>query len=209
MIVAIEDLQDYMDIKFSNRQRRAAEHVLSGLQSEMETYLNRPIEIGTHTESHVVDVNHDIIRAGAFIFYDYTLDTTGVPTSLITPPVTVYLRKSPVVTCASVTVTAAYPNAEPEILVENTDYVVRKYGLDIYRAFVNDKVTITYTAGVDGENIAIFKLLILRAATREMQNMHDDVVAIKDLNTRNVAPLVTGFAPEELKSIKAYKRIRI
>ena len=209
MIVAIEDLQDYMDIKFSNRQRRAAEHVLSGLQSEMETYLNRPIEIGTHTESHVVDVNHDIIRAGAFIFYDYTLDTTGVPTSLITPPVTVYLRKSPVVTCASVTVTAAYPNAEPEILVENTDYVVRKYGLDIYRAFVNDKVTITYTAGVDGENIAIFKLLILRAATREMQNMHDDVVGIKDLNTRNVAPLVTGFTPEELKSIKAYKRIRI
>ena len=28
----------------------------------------------------------------------------------------------------------------------------------------------------------IFKLMILRAATREMQNMHDDVVGVKDLN---------------------------
>lgn len=209
MLVAIEDLQDYMDIKFSNRQRRAAEHVLAGLQSEMETYLNRPIEIGTFTESHVVDVNHDIIRAGAFIFYDYTLDNTGHPLSLIAPPITVYLRNSPVVSCASVTVTAASPSATPLVLVENNDYVVRRFGLDIYRAFINDLVTVTYTAGVDGENIAMFKLMILRAATREMQNMHDDVVGIKDLNTRNVAPLTTGFLPDELKALKAYKRVRI
>lgn len=209
MLVAIEDLQDYMDIKFSNRQRRAAEHVLSGLQSEMETYLNRPIEIGTYTETHVLETSHDIIRAGTFVFYDTTLDTTGVPMSVITPPITVYLRNSPVVSCASVTVTASAASASPLLIDPDVDYVVRRYGIDLYRGFINDSVTVTYTAGLDGENISFFKLLILRAATREMQNMHDDVVGIKDLNTRNVAPLTTGFTPEELKSMKKYKRVRI
>jgi hypothetical protein len=51
--------------------------------------------------------------------------------------------------------------------------------------------------------------MILRAATREMQNMHDDTVGMKDLTTRNVAPLETGFLEKELNAIKAYRRRRI
>jgi hypothetical protein len=42
-----------------------------------------------------------------------------------------------------------------------------------------------------------------------MQNMHDDVVGIKDLETRNVAPLETGFTERELLSVKRWKRVRI
>jgi hypothetical protein len=73
----------------------------------------------------------------------------------------------------------------------------------------NDIMEITYDAGLDGEEIAMFKLLILRAATREMQNMHDDVVGVKDLNTRNVAPIETGFSERELLSVRRYRRRRI
>ena len=62
---------------------------------------------------------------------------------------------------------------------------------------------------MNGNEVAIFKLLILRAATREMQNMHDDVVGIKDLDTRNVGPLETGFTDRELMSIKSFKRVRV
>ena len=51
--------------------------------------------------------------------------------------------------------------------------------------------------------------MILRAATREMQNMHDDVVGVKDLETRNVAPLETGFLEKELMAIRRWKRVRI
>ena len=51
--------------------------------------------------------------------------------------------------------------------------------------------------------------LILRAATREMQNMHDDVVGIKDLEPRNVAPMETGFTERELLSVKKYRRVRV
>jgi hypothetical protein len=68
---------------------------------------------------------------------------------------------------------------------------------------------VTYTAGLDGTNIPVFKLMILRAATREMQNMHDDVVGIKDLESRNVAPMQTGFLETELVALKKFRRNRI
>jgi len=51
--------------------------------------------------------------------------------------------------------------------------------------------------------------MILRAATREMQNMHDDVVGVKDLNPRNVAVAETGFLEKELSVLKTFRRRRI
>lgn len=89
------------------------------------------------------------------------------------------------------------------------DYTVHRYGIELYRGFPNDLVTVVYTGGLDGNQIKMFKLMILRAATREMQNMHDDTVGMKDLTTRNVAPLETGFLEKELESLKSYRRRRI
>jgi hypothetical protein len=89
------------------------------------------------------------------------------------------------------------------------DYTVHKYGVELYRGFPNDVVSITYTGGLDGSAVKMFKIMILRAAAREVQNMHDDVVGLKDLNTRNVAPLETGFLEKELMAMKSYKRRRI
>jgi hypothetical protein len=89
------------------------------------------------------------------------------------------------------------------------DYTVHKYGVELYRGFPNDVVSITYTGGLDGSAVKMFRIMILRAAAREVQNMHDDVVGLKDLNTRNVAPLETGFLEKELMAMKSYKRRRI
>ena len=89
------------------------------------------------------------------------------------------------------------------------DYTVRTFGIDLYRGFANDIVTISYKAGLAGGGIKVFSLMILRAATREMQNMHDDVVGIKDLETRNVASLETGFLEKELIALKRWRRSRI
>jgi hypothetical protein len=79
----------------------------------------------------------------------------------------------------------------------------------VYRGGANDKLTVTYNAGMAGATIPTLKLMILRAATREMQNMHDDVVGIKDLEPRNVAPMETGFSERELLAIKRYRRVRV
>ena len=50
MLVTVNDLVTYMDISFSLRQQDAAEYVLEGLQSELESYLRRPIEVEEFTE---------------------------------------------------------------------------------------------------------------------------------------------------------------
>jgi hypothetical protein len=96
-----------------------------------------------------------------------------------------------------------------EATAAGNDYTVHRYGLELYRGFPNDVIEVTYTGGLDGEEIKMFKLFILRAATREMQNMHDDTVGIKDLTSRNVAPMETGFSERELLALRRWRRRRI
>jgi hypothetical protein len=207
MLVTVDELTTYMDIKFSNRQTRASEYVLAGLQSELEAFLRRPIEVDTYVdEEHVIPADLASMPSSSHL-YDYTLDTTGNVPSYIQPAVTIYARNSPIISVTNVYVSAA--TGASLQLTDGIDYVVQRYGIDLYRVVPNDLVRITYTAGLDGPQIPFFRLLILRAATREMQNMHDDVVGIKDLETRNVAPLTTGFTPEELASVKRWRRYRI
>lgn len=207
MLVTVSELKNYMDISFSNRQEEAAEYVLEGLQSELEAYLRRPVEVQTFEEMYVMDNNHVGVPMSSFL-YDYDDVGTHEMMNVAQPPVTVYLDNSPVVSVASVKI--VHPNSPTEYTqVEGRDYIVRKYGIDLYTAFANDKVFIEYDAGLNGDNIKMFKLMILRAATREMQNMHDDVVGVKDLETRNVAPLEVGFLEKELLAVKRWRRHRI
>lgn len=208
MIVSATELERYMDIKLTNRQLHAAEYVLEGLQSEIESYLRRPIEVNSFSEIYNVESNHYLVPNTSF-FYNYSLDKTQQNIEDLQPPYTLYLKNSPVLAVESLTAASSRPGSTIQTLVNGLDFVVRKYGVDIYRVFSNDTINITYTAGVDGPQIKMFKLLILRAASREMQNMHDDVVGIKDLETRNTAPLVTGFTAEELSSMKRWRRYRV
>ena len=103
---------------------------------------------------------------------------------------------------------AVYTSGGTAVATGN-DYTVHRYGIELYRGFPNDVVEVTYTGGLNGDDIQMFKLFILRAATREMQNMHDDVVGVKDLTTRNVAPLETGFSERELLALRRWRRRRI
>jgi hypothetical protein len=208
MLVSEKELERYMDIKLSNRQLYAAEYVLEGLQSELESYLRRTIEVDTFSEEHVVDLTHPGVPGYNF-FNNWSLDTTQTIKEWVQPPYTVYVRNSPVISVATVTIVRPYTGAVVETLVPGDDYTVRRFGLDIFKAYANDRINITYTAGLDGPQIKMFRLMILRAASREMQNMHDDVVGIKDLESRNVGPLTTGFTEEELRAVKRWRRTRI
>ena len=207
MLVTVADLIKYMDIRFSNRQEEAAEFVLEGLQSELEGYLRRPVEPTEFTETYIMDSNFVGVPTSSF-FYNESLDTTLNTSTYLMPPNTVYLRNSPVVSVESLYIRQQTQAVGIEQNIGH-DFVVRRYGIDLYRAYANDEITITYTAGLDGSAIKVFKLMILRAATREMQNMHDDVVGIKDLETRNVASLETGFLEKELLAVKRWRRVRV
>lgn len=206
MLVSVNDLITYMDITLSNRQRDAAEMILLGLQSELEGFLRRPIEVDEFTEKHVIGGEFRSVPQASF-FYDYSLDTTDNSLPYMLSPATVYLRNTPIVSVDSVSIKTPEGTAVEQ--VAERDYIVHRYGVDLYRAMPNDEIEIVYTAGLDGEQIHTFKLMILRAATREMQNMHDDVVGVKDLNPRGVAPMETGFLEKELLAIRRWRRRRI
>jgi hypothetical protein len=214
MLVTVNDLTTYMDVKFSLRQQDAAEMVLAGLQGELEAYLRRPVEVETFTEEYRLPSTQHGVPMGTFLsidnsYYNDSFTTTNPVDNMIyaEPPHMIYLRNSPVTNVATVTVQPVHGNLRT--LTVNDDYVVHRYGIEYFYGYENDLVTVTYTAGIDGSNIPLFKIMILRAASREMQNMHDDVVGVKDLNPRNVGPLVTGFLDSELLSVRKYRRNRI
>lgn len=207
MLVSVDELVRYMDIRFSNTQEDAAGYVLQGLQHELESYIRRPIEVLTNEERHVIQGTSIGMPTSSF-FYDASLDTTlNTGFFMVQPPATIYLRNTPVVAVQSLTLTN--PDGIVSVQEEGRDFVVQRYGVDLYRGYPNDVVTINYSGGLDGESITVFRLMILRAAAREMQNMHDDVVGIKDLNPREVAPMQTGFLDSELMILKRYKRMMI
>ena len=211
-LVSLGELRSYMDISLTNRQQDAAELVLEGLQSELEAYLRRPIEVVEFNEEYTYPSVDTGIPMDSFFnnanpfsssFYGSAVDRA----TYLEPPQTLYFRNSPVVAVTEVIYKPL--NGTVQTMEEGVDYIVRRFGIDVFRAFANDTVEVTYTAGLDGANIPVFKLMILRAATREMQNMHDDVIGIKDLETRNVAPMQTGFLETELMALKKFRRNRI
>jgi hypothetical protein len=213
MIVSVNDIKTYMDIKLNPRQEDAAEMILAGLQSELEAFLRRPIEVSEFEEEHRLDAAHTGVPMGSFLTANdntYNSSFTTSPrndmTTWASPPPAIYFRNTPIVSISEVKVKPLF--GEEKILVEENDYIPRKYGIDYYYGYTDDLITVTYTAGLDGTTIPAMKLMILRAASREMQNMHDDVVAVKDLNTRNTGPLVTGFLDTELSSLRKYRRIQ-
>jgi hypothetical protein len=209
-LVTISDLKKYMDITLSNTQDDAAQFILDGLEADLEHYIGRPVTAASFSESHVAPANYSGSSQYSF-FYDYNIDRTGTAVQDVTkPPFVLYTRRSPVVSVASLTVQGQSDSSATTQTV-GTDYVVRRYGVDMFTVQDSDIIVVNYTAGLDAteDNTSALKLIILRAASREVQNLHDDVVGMKDLTTRNVAPMITGFTPEEMVSVKRWRRIRI
>jgi hypothetical protein len=209
-LVTISDIKKYMDISFSNTQEDAAQMIIDGLEADLEHYIGRPVSAASFSESHVAPANYSGSSAYSF-FYDYNIDrTSSVVTDVTKPPFVLYTRRSPVVSVESLTVQGQTESSATTQTV-GEHYVVRRYGVDMFNVQDNDKIVITYTAGLDAtnDNTSALKLIVLRAASREVQNLHDDVVGMKDLTTRNVAPVQTGFTQEELNSVKRWRRVRV
>lgn len=215
MIVSLQDIKNYMDISLTQRQEDAANLILAGLQSELESFLRRPIEPQQFVEEYRLDASHTGVPMGTFLtandnVYNESFSSTSPRqdvTEYADPPPAIYFKNTPIASINEVKVKPLF--GTERVLTPDIDYVSRSWGIDYYYGYADDLLTVTYTAGLDGASIPVLKLMILRAASREMQNMHDDVVAVKDLNTRNTGPLVTGFLDSELASVRRYRRVRV
>lgn len=207
-LVTVGELKSYMDITFTDTQEKAAIMVLEGLQMELESYLRRPVEVMVYREDYTIPRHYFPTSFGSG-FLDSGQDTTNeVLNSVMIETYIHSVRNSPIVAVQELKVTS--PGGTERTLTEGTDFVVRKYGIEFYNGVGADvRIDLTYKAGLDGTDIPYFKLVILRAASREVQNLHDDTIGIKELETREVAPLETGFSERELASLRRYRRQRI
>ena len=204
MIVTAEELAIYMDIqRFTNRQEDVANLVLAGLQSEIETILRRPVSVDEYVETYTVDETYLNGRAS---FFPMSNNDLTYPM----PPYPLTLRNSPVVAIGQIR-TRNYPGYGIGWVTQTpgVDYTVRRWGVDLYKVNANDQVEVTYTAGLDGASIPFIKISILRAAARELINQIDDVVGIKDLQTRDIPRKETGFTVDEIEVFQRWKRHQI
>jgi hypothetical protein len=148
------------------------------------------------------------VSASAY-FYDHTIDTTVDPIErVVQPPYVLHLNNSPVVSVSLVR-RKGLNEASFTTMVAGQQYSVSNYGIDLFNVVSFDRVQVTYTAGLDGDDIPYLKLLVLRVASREMQNLTDDVVGLKDLNTREVAIRDVGLTDGDKATLKRWRRRQI
>lgn len=208
MLVTVSELADYMDQRFTNRQADSAEVTLAGIQSEIETFLRRPIEAQEFIEIYHVPEDYLVISAEAY-FYDRSLDRTynGL-NNLVAPPFQLHLRNTPVTAVSQVRKKGRVENAFSVIPV-NTQWKHTRWGLELFNVLAFDTLEVTYTAGLDGTEIPYFRQVILRAAAREMQNMVDDVLGLQDLQARQITIKEIGLTEAEKATLKRYKRKQV
>ena len=120
------------------------------------------------------------------------------------PPYMLSLRNSPVVSVQSVVLIPMANPAGTFTLVNGTHYVVRRWGLDVFAAGRNDTLTVTYTAGLPENHLV--RQIILRAASREMQNMTDDVLGLKDFQNRGATVADIGLTDADRKALRRLRR---
>ena len=208
MLVSVRELTAYMDRSLTNRQQDAAELVLAGAQAEVETFLGRPAEVDEFVYTYVIPEDNLWVNTESY-FYDRTLDTANSIVPVLRPPFQLHLPNAPIVDVESVFV-YAFNGAEgtpPLELQPNDHYLVRKWGLDIYSVWSGDKIVITYSAGMAPN--AHVKQVILRMAAREMQNMTDDVVGLKDFQNRAATIAEVGLTEAEKRNLDPLRRKQI
>lgn len=206
MLVSASDLSLYMDHRFDNRMVDIAEIVLAGIQSEIETHLGRPVEVLNFDEEYVVPEDYLLISASAY-FYDRSINADySSLAAVVQPPFQLHLRNSPVASVSLVRIKGRL-DTQWRTLVAGDEYMATRWGVDIWAAFQYDTINVVYDAGLDGTQIPYIKLIILRAAAREMQTRVDDVVGLKDMQTNEAVPTTIGLTEDERKALKRWKRI--
>jgi hypothetical protein len=209
MLVDSDELATYMDIgRFNNRQEDNANLILAGVQGEIEAFLRRPVEPVEFNEFYRVPEDYLMISSTAY-FYDRTRDTMVDPIErIVQPPYGLHLRNSPVSEVSEIKL-RSLNREEWRILTPGLQYSVSRWGVDMFTVVGLDEIDITYTAGLEAQATPYLKLVILRVASREMQNLTDDVVGLKDLNTREVAIREVGLTDADKATLKRWRRRQI
>lgn len=211
MIVSFEELKTYTAIpEWSQAAEDGAVLILEGLQAELEAYLRRPIETETFTERYVIQYPNTVQATTTDWFSTY-IPTTGITVYTVDGPVSVPFRNSPVLDISAVG-TFCHTSGSVTALERGSGWVQQRWGIDLYGALPGVTYQVSYTAGLAWDKpsaLKVFKLLILRAAAREAQNLYDVNVGKQSFEGDAQTALPIGFSAAELDSVRRYRRQRI
>lgn len=190
-VVTVAELRKYMsDVSLSANQQSAAQLVLDGVQQQLETYLNRPIQPVQVRERVRTDPFGDV-----------------------------YLSVSPVHTIISVRDEAgSVPQGVVDSTPLSEEDYDRVYDAmpDSWQIFpgglhlgsTEKSYVVEYVGGYNGYVDQALKLSILEVASRTMTVNHDDVLTIRGDMAREVPAesMVKAWKPEELKMLERLRR---
>lgn len=210
MIVTFQELKNYSGLrKWSPASEDAATMILDGLQAELEAYLRRPIETQEFTERYVIQ--YPATTEEVQPFYSVYAPTAGIISYTTDGPMSVPFRNSPVLDITSVG-TYCSTSGSVTAIERGSGWVQQRYGIDLYSGTPGTVLQVSYTAGLEWdkpEAIRFFKLMILRAAAREVQSLFDQNVGKQEFNGDAQPTFPIGFGADELDKAKRYRRQRI
>ena len=182
-IVTVPEFQNYLSgVKLTDIQSLDAQNILDGVQSELETYLNRSIQ-----QRRVAEV----------------LDVTGRGT--------VHVSNSPIAELYGVhTVTGAGTPSEAKIVLPAGGWKPGRNFIRLgWSSCGVGQVYVDYLGGYNGDQIPGLKLAITRVAAREFVHNHSDGMTVQNTELRppeDPSPVAKGWTIDELAKFDRYRR---
>lgn len=181
VVVSGDDLVAYMSgIRLPPDAVQVLDVILSGLQGELETYLGGP----------VLD-DAPIVAERAYVSgaqYDYEVDYRPRLLTQLWPIASVTAVSDSAGNAVSYTLSR---DGKLRLAVDTID---------------GSGYLVTYTPGLPPGPLDQARVAIMRVASREMQNKHDDTRSTSGVDGRQPDPLPEGWQPAELKRFSRWKR---
>ena len=195
MLVSVAELRQKLNgVRFNDGQVSEATILLSGLQEEIETFLNRPVEPTLVRELASADANGIARLAVTPVISVFEVSRFGTTNNTVTSSWTSIAPKD----------RDGYPEGRKMAFMGN-GYIVPggvRVGVPGVSYFVE------YVGGLTGTPVAGIKRAILQIAARTWTAERGDAVALQDGNPSDTDNLVgpSGWTYEELGRFARYQR---
>lgn len=191
-LVSVEDLRNYMsNVNFSDAQWDVAQDVIDGVQQELETYLNRPLEL--------VQVRERV-----------PADEAGYAILSVTPVRQILSIQSSSVSYTEPTVVTREPLVENDVerMIDHAPLNNAIVPGGVYVGRPRQWYTVEYVGGWRGYVDEGVKRRIKEVAARIMTARHDDSMSVKNGVGTNPDVGVTpqGWTEDELRACSRMKR---
>lgn len=179
-VVTTRELSNYMSgWRYTTVQEIDAQAILDGVQSELELYLNRPLQMRRLVE-------------------DVTTDFRGYA----------YLKVTPITAVHGLYRTDR-EGQQGELITSLPSNFFRRGANYLITGSANSRLIVDYTGGVNADINPGVKLAIKRVAAREFAYKHDDAVTLDNTEGRpseDPTPVPKGWTDEELKKFDRLRR---